>query len=112
MQTRKLSFIFDSVKSFLEQIGVVIIIILTAYFVLDATMSIGAIMFHILLFNNVSAPIRQLHRIYDEVNDALIYSEGFFDILDAEHEKEPSGAYKPEKITGLIEVKNVNFEYG
>jgi ABC-type bacteriocin/lantibiotic exporter with double-glycine peptidase domain len=40
-------------------------------------MTIGAIMFHILLFNNVSAPIRQLHRIYDEVNDALIYSEGF-----------------------------------
>ena len=111
MQTRKLSFIFDSVKSFLEQIGVVIIIILTAYFVLDGSMSIGAIMFHILLFNNVSAPIRQLHRIYDEVNDALIYSEGFFDILDAQHEKEPSGDYVPEKITGLIEVNNVHFEY-
>lgn len=111
MQTRKLSFIFDSVKGFLEQIGVVIIIILTAYFVLDGAMSIGAIMFHILLFNNVSAPIRQLHRIYDEVNDALIYSEGFFDILDAEHQKEPSGNYIPEKITGLIEVKDVDFEY-
>lgn len=111
MQTRKLSFLFESVKSFLEQIGVVIIIILTAYFVLDGTMSIGAIMFHIMLFNNVSAPIRQLHRIYDEVNDALIYSEGFFDILDADHEKELSGNYKPEKITGLIEVKNVDFEY-
>lgn len=77
MATRKISFIFDSVKGFLEQIGVVIIIILTSYFVLNGSMSIGAIMFHILLFNNVSAPIRQLHRIYDEVNDALIYSEGF-----------------------------------
>lgn len=111
MQTRKLSFVFESIKSFLEQIGIVVIIILTAYFVLDGSMSIGAIMFHIMLFNNVSAPIRQLHRIYDEVNDALIYSEGFFDILDADHEKEPSGNYKPEKITGLIEVKNVDFEY-
>jgi len=111
MQTRKLSFLFESIKSFLEQIGVVFIIILTAYFVLDGAMSIGAIMFHIMLFNNVSAPIRQLHRIYDEVNDALIYSEGFFDILDADHEKEPSGEYKPEKITGLIEVNNVDFEY-
>ena len=28
-------------------------------------------------FNNVSAPIRQLHRIYDEMNDALIYAEGY-----------------------------------
>jgi len=111
MATRKISFIFDSVKGFLEQIGVVIIIILTSYFVLNGTMSIGAIMFHILLFNNVSAPIRQLHRIYDEVNDALIYSEGFFDILDANEETESTGTYIPTKIVGYLEVKNVDFQY-
>lgn len=111
LQTRKTSFIFESIKSFVEQIGVVIIIILTAYFVLNNQMTIGAIMFHIMLFNNVSSPIRQLHRIYDEVNDALIYSEGFFDILEAEHETETSGNYIPEKIVGLIEVKNVDFIY-
>ena len=74
-------------------------------------MTIGAIMFHIMLFNNVSSPIRQLHRIYDEVNDALIYSEGFFDILESEKEIETSGNYIPEKISGLIEVKNVDFVY-
>ncbi|MFD2938883.1 ABC transporter ATP-binding protein [Flavobacterium notoginsengisoli] len=111
LATRKTSFIFESIKSFVEQIGVVIIIILTAYFVLNNQMTIGAIMFHIMLFNNVSSPIRQLHRIYDEVNDALIYSEGFFDILEAEHETETSGNYIPEKIVGLIEVKNVDFVY-
>jgi ABC-type multidrug transport system fused ATPase/permease subunit len=111
LETRKTSFIFESVKGFVEQIGVVVIIILTAYFVLNNTMTIGAIMFHIMLFNNVSAPIRQLHRIYDEVNDALVYSEGFFDILEAEKEKEISGSYIPEKITGLIEIKNVDFIY-
>lgn len=111
MATRKTSFIFDSIKSFIEQIGVVIVIILTAYFVLNEQMSIGAIMFHIMLFNNVSAPIRQLHRIYDEVNDALIYSESFFEILEDEGQKEPSGHYKPASIKGLIEIKNVNFTY-
>ena len=111
LATRKTSFMFESIKGFVEQIGVVIIIILTAYFVLEGTMTIGAIMFHIMLFNNVSAPIRQLHRIYDEVNDALIYSEGFFDILESDHQKEVSGIYKPEKITGLLEVKNVDFTY-
>ncbi len=111
LETRKTSFIFESIKSFVEQIGVVIIIILTAYFVLNNQMTIGAIMFHIMLFNNVSSPIRQLHRIYDEVNDALIYSEGFFDILESEQEVETSGDYIPEKIVGLIEVKNVDFVY-
>jgi len=111
LATRKTSFIFESVKSFVEQIGVVIIIILTAYFVLNNQMTIGAIMFHIMLFNNVSSPIRQLHRIYDEVNDALIYSEGFFDILESEQEIETTGDFIPEKISGLIEVKNVDFVY-
>ncbi len=111
LQTRKTSFMFDSVKSFIEQIGVVIIIILTAYLVLSGKMSIGAIMFHILLFNNVTAPIRQLHRIYDDMNDALIYSESFFSILEAEHEIEGSGSYIPEKLTGKIELRNVSFTY-
>ncbi|MEP6803813.1 MAG: ABC transporter ATP-binding protein [Flavobacterium sp.] len=111
LDTRKTSFIFESIKGFIEQIGVVIIIILTAYFVLNNTMTIGAIMFHIMLFNNVSSPIRQLHRIYDEVNDALIYSEGFFDILESDNEKETSGNYIPAKIMGFIEVKNVDFVY-
>ncbi len=110
MKTRQLSFLFNGVKTFIEQFGVVIIIVLTAYFVLNGTMTIGAIMFHILLFNNVSAPIRQLHKIYDEVNDALIYSEAFFDIMDAD-QTEFSGTYIPEKVTGKFELKNIDFAY-
>lgn len=111
LETRKTAFIFDSIKSLLEQVGVVVIIILTAYLVLKGQMSIGAIMFHLMLFGNISAPIRQLHRIYDEVNDALIYSEGFFEILESDHQIETSGTYIPKKVEGRIELKNVDFEY-
>ncbi|MDM1296925.1 ABC transporter ATP-binding protein [Empedobacter falsenii] len=111
MQTRKTSFFFDGLKSFIEQFGVVIIIILTSYLVLDGQMTIGAIMFHILLFNNVSAPIRQLHRIYDEMNDAMIYSESFFAILKADDEKESSGNYIPTSLKGKFEIQNVDFSY-
>ena len=110
MQTRQTSFLFDGLKTFIEQIGIVLIIILTAYFVLNGEMSIGMIMYHVLLFNNVSAPIRSLHRIYDEVNDAMIYSESFFAILEADHEREPSGVQKP-IITGKFELKQVDFYY-
>ena len=111
LQTRKTSFMFDSLKSFVEQIGVVIIIILTAYLVLSSQMTIGAIMFHIMLFNNVTAPIRQLHRIYDDMNDALIYSESFFNILEADHEIEKSGSYIPGDLYGKLELRNVSFTY-
>ena len=111
LKTRQTNFAYDGIKSFIEQIGVVLIIILTAYLVLDQQMSIGAIMFHILLFNNVSAPIRQLHRIYDEMNDALTYSEGFFEILDADNVVEKNGHIIPETIRGDYVLQDVSFTY-
>ena len=113
MKTRKVAFYYNGVKSFVKQVGTVLVIILTAYLVLIdyPGMTIGKIMYHVMLFSNVIAPITQLQRIFDDVNDALIYAEGFFGILDAEEEVEPSGSYKPEKIHGKFEMKDVNFTY-
>ena len=113
LNTRKQSFFFNGLKSFLEQIGTVLIIILTAYLVLIdyPGMSIGKIMYHVMLFANVSAPIRQLHRIYDDMNDALIYAEGFFGILDAKDEVETSGTHKPATVKGDFLLSSINFTY-
>lgn len=113
MVTRKISFLFEGLKSFVEQIGTVLIIILTAYLVLTdyPGMTIGKIMYHVMLFSNVSAPIRQLHRIYDDLNDALIYAEGFFGILEADSEVESSGKHRPESTTGRFVISGVNFTY-
>ena len=113
LNMRKQSYFFNGLKSFLEQIGTVLIIILTAYLVLIdyPGMSIGKIMYHVMLFANVSAPIRQLHRIYDDMNDALIYAEGFFGILHADDEVEESGKYRPIEVRGNFELQNVDFTY-
>ena len=113
LNTRKQSYMFNGLKSFLEQIGTVLIIILTAYLVLIEYpgMSIGKIMYHVMLFANVSAPIRQLHRIYDDMNDALIYAEGFFGILHADDEVETTGTHRPETVKGDFELKGVDFTY-
>ena len=113
MATRRISFLFEGLKTFVEQIGTVLIIILTAYLVLIdyPGMTIGKIMYHVLLFSNVSAPIRQLHRIYDDLNDALVYAEGFFGILEADNEVEESGSYCPKEVKGCFELKNVEFTY-
>ncbi|MBO4590416.1 MAG: ABC transporter ATP-binding protein [Bacteroidaceae bacterium] len=113
MTTRRLSFLYDGLKSFVEQIGTVLIIILTAYLVLSGYpgMTIGKIMYHIMLFNNVSAPIRQLHRIYDDMNDALIYAEGYFDILNNDVDVERGGSYRPEKVIGEFDIEHVDFTY-
>ena len=113
MKTRRVAFYYNGVKSFVKQVGTVLVIILTAYLVLIdyPGMTIGKIMYHVMLFSNVIAPITQLQRIFDDVNDALIYAEGFFGILNSEEEVEPSGSYKPEKIHGKFEIKHVDFTY-
>ena len=113
MKTRRVAFYYNGVKSFVRQVGTVLVIILTAYLVLAGYpgMTIGKIMYHVMLFSNVIAPITQLQRIFDDVNDALIYAEGFFGILNSEEEVEPSGSYKPEKIHGKFEIQHVDFTY-
>ncbi|MCH5220709.1 MAG: ABC transporter ATP-binding protein [Muribaculaceae bacterium] len=113
MKTRQVSFYYGGVKSFVKQVGTVLVIILTAYLVLIEYpgMSIGKIMYHVMLFSNVIAPITQLQRIFDDVNDALIYAEGFFDILQSDDQIEASGSYRPDKIYGKFEMKNVDFSY-
>lgn len=64
-----------------------------------------------MLFNNVSVPIRQLHRIYDDMNDAFIYAEGYFEILNDNEETEPNGTINNIPIQGSFEIKNVDFAY-
>ncbi len=111
LQTRRTSYVYESLKSFIQQIGVVLIIILTVYLVLNGQMGIGAIMMHIMLFRNVSAPIGQLHRIYDEINDALIYADGYFEVIQNEDAIEIGGTYKTKNIKGWFDVNNLNFTY-
>ena len=113
LSTRKQSYFFTGLKGFLEQIGTVLVIILTAYLVLAdyPGMTIGKIMYHVMLFSNVSAPIRQLHRIYDDLNDALVYSEGLYELMEGEDDVEPSGDYKPTEVMGRFELQHVDFTY-
>ncbi len=111
LRIRSIGFIYDAVKTFIEQIGIVVIILLTAYFVLKGEMTIGMILFHVLLFQNVAAPIRQLHRIYDQINNALTYAEGFFEILDDEGQVENIEGRSSKDLKGHIELKHVDFTY-
>ena len=113
LSTRKQSYFYTGLKGFLEQIGTVLVIILTAYLVLVdyPGMTIGKIMYHVMLFANVSAPIRQLHRIYDDLNDALIYSEELLDLLEGEKEVEESGEERPTPVKGGFDLEHVDFTY-
>jgi ABC-type multidrug transport system fused ATPase/permease subunit len=107
------NYLFDSLKSMAEQLGVIMVFVVTVYFVLNQQIALGAIMFHLGLFNNVSAPIRHLHRIYDEYNEALTYAEGFFEMIenDSYIENTEPDKLRPDTIIGAFELKNIQLVY-
>lgn len=111
MRSRKLKTYYEASKGILEQVSLTAIVFLTVYFILKGEMTIGMIMFNIMLFSNVSAPVRRFHHIYDEINDAIIYSDGFFEVLMAEQEIEKEGCIIPNKVLGHFKLSNVNFTY-
>jgi ABC-type multidrug transport system fused ATPase/permease subunit len=107
------NYLFDSLKSMAEQLGIIMVFVVTVYFVLNKQIALGAIMFHLGLFNNVSAPIRHLHRIYDEYSEALTYAEGFFEMIenDTYIENPNHDKLRPDAIGGAFELTNVNLIY-
>ena len=111
LQMRKTNFLFDGLKTFVEQLGIVLIVGMTAYLVLDRQLSLGDIMFYIMLLHNVSAPVRQLHQMYDELNEVHTYSEAFFNLLEADDAVEHTGTVQPVGLRGRFELRHVNFSY-
>ncbi|MFN4145112.1 MAG: ABC transporter ATP-binding protein [Runella sp.] len=114
------NYLFDGLKSMAEQLGVVMVFVVTIYFVLNQQMTVGAILLHIMLFNNVSAPVRHLHRIYDEYSEALTYAEGFFDMIENDtylenyalyHSVTNSKGVDTSAASYHFEMKNVDFVY-
>ncbi|RYU94280.1 ABC transporter ATP-binding protein [Emticicia agri] len=105
------NYLFDGLKSIAEQLGVVMVFTLTIFFVLNKEMTVGAILLHIMLFNNVSSPVRHLHRIYDEYTEALTYSEGFFDMIENDKYLSKKGGIRSNNLQGNFSFQHVDFVY-
>jgi len=105
------NYLFDGLKSITEQFGIMLVFTVTIYFVLSGQMTIGAILLHIMLFNNVSAPVRHLHRIYDEYSEALAYSEGFFAMIESDGFLPRKGGHVPKALQGNFVFDDVSFTY-
>jgi ABC-type multidrug transport system fused ATPase/permease subunit len=105
------NYLFDGLKGIAEQVGIMAVFTLTIYFVLNHQMSVGAILLHIMLFNNVSAPVRHLHRIYDEYTEALTYSEGFFEMIETDGYLPKVGGITSDTLQGDFTFDAVDFIY-
>jgi len=103
---------YEGIKGFFEHIGEVAILGLTSYLVIVGEMTTGAILLHLLLYRNITAPVTHLHRIFDEFQEAADYSEGYFALLDEKPTVgESQNPRKVDQINGHILLENVCFAY-
>lgn len=111
MHHHRTNFAFDGVKNFSEQIGLVGVVVVTVALVSSGAADVGAIALHIMLFANISAPIKHIHRIYDEYQEAITYAQGFFRDIGDNDQIEKSGSSKLVNFKGSIELRNLSFSY-
>jgi ABC-type multidrug transport system fused ATPase/permease subunit len=103
---------WDAVKRFCENIGEVAVLGMTTYLVAIGQMTIGAILLHLLLYRNISAPISHLHRIFDEYQEAMAFARGYFDLLDQEATVlEPDQPHSLDSVKGDLSVESISFSY-
>lgn len=108
--------ICDSLKLGIDQLGGTVVLLTTGYFVLSGELPVSAIVLYLGLYRNVSAPIRDLHRVYTEYQEALVLSSGLFEVLNLESRiVSPSNALRgiasSEGGRQLL-IEGVSFGYG
>lgn len=106
---------FDALKFFAGEVGSIIIAIFTSFLILNGQMTVGAILLHLMLFRNVTSPIRDLHRIYDEHNEAITFSYGYFSLLNTpstEVNRSQNNLTASSSVpNGNISLRDVTFSY-
>lgn len=116
LQHHRVNRIYDTLKTASESLGAAAALLLTAYLILEGDLSPGAIPLTLLLYRNVTAPVRELHRLYDEHNEALALSDEFFRTADASQPEEPLVTARREHVLEVttppsVTISGVTFRY-
>lgn len=64
-----------------------------------------------MLFSNIAAPIKHIHKIYDEYQEAITYATSFFKNLEASEFFPSDGTIAIPSIVGNIVVDDLSFAY-
>ena len=97
---------------FLTNISLVIMIVLGGVFVINGEMTIGALVAFNGYIGNVIWPLRMLGSLLDLLSRSSASAKKIFKIINRNPEVySKENSYKPERLEGNIEFKNVCFKY-
>ena len=114
MKHHKAMDFYDCLKFINEAVFTVIIIGVSVYLASINVISVGTVLTAYLCFTQLTTPLRELHRIFDELSESTILAREYFNIVDIEKDfsyKLIEEKKTNENINTLIKVENIDFYY-
>lgn len=114
MKHHKAMAFYDCLKFINEAIFTVLVIGVSAYLAGEGIITVGTVLTAYLSFTQLTTPLRELHRIFDELSESTVLAEEYFRII----ELNPDFSYKvietkkqPDYKLPIISIKNMDFKY-
>ncbi len=114
MKHHKAMAFYDCLKFINEALFTVLVIGVSAYLAGENVISVGTVLTAYLCFTQLTTPLRELHRIFDELSESTILAREYFNIIDLEQDfSYKNNKDKNKKINkkSFIHIENVDFSY-
>ena len=114
MKHHKAMAFYDCLKFVNEAIFTVLVIGVSAYLAGEKIITVGTVLTAYLSFTQLTTPLRELHRIFDELSESTVLAEEYFRIIelpkDFSYQSVKGKKVKEEKLP-IISIHNMSFKY-
>ena len=113
MKHHKAMAFYDCLKFINEAVFTVLIIGISAYLAAEGVISVGTVLTSYLCFVQLTTPLRELHRIFDELSESTILAKEYFKIIELPKDFSYLNSKKKSANSNvnIIEINNLNFKY-
>ena len=105
---------YDCLKFINQAVFTVLIIGISTYLATKGIISVGAVLTAYLCFNQLTKPLEELHRIFDEVSECTILASDFFEMVEIPNDfsyLDTKRELNNEVTDEIINIRNLSFHY-
>ena len=105
---------YDCLKFINEAVFTVLVIGISAYLAGENIISVGTVLTAYLCFTQLTTPLRELHRIFDELSESKVLADEYFKLIDLPKDFSYKTIKTNEKTIDkdpIININNLDFKY-
>lgn len=114
MKHHKAMALYDCLKFINQAFFTVLIIGISTYLATKNVISVGSVLTAYLCFTQLTKPLEELHRIFDELSECTVLATDFFKMVEIQNDfsyRELAEGKEHKQNENIIEIKNLNFYY-